>query len=117
MRSWIFLALATITVPQAAAKTSIRFKAVNTSPYVIRAVYVSSTSQSDWGANLLSTPLQPNHSVKLRFAGDCGTYDLRFVADKGVEFLVDEEQFCDDDDIVTVGAQAVTRQPAAAVPQ
>ncbi len=63
-----------------------------------------------WGENLLKgRTLGPGEFAVLRFSGDCGAYDLRFVAERGTEFLVDEEPFCDDDDVVTVAGRAVTK--------
>jgi len=46
-------------------------------------------------------------STLLSFKGDGGTCDLRFVVEKGTEFLEDEIEFCTDDDIVTIGAHTL----------
>ena len=97
----------------AGEESVIRFRVVNASPHTIRAVYACSTRESKWGENLLKKPtLGPGQKATLHLRGGCGLFDLRFVAEKGMEFLEDEVEFCDDDDVVTIGGRkgdALTR--------
>ena len=95
------------------AKTSIRFKLVNTSPNTIRAAYVSAADKGQWGDNLMKTALPSGQSVTLVFGGDCGSYDVRFVTDKKVEFLDEDVQFCDDDDVVTIDKNRIAKTKPA----
>ena len=94
----------------------IRFRVVNASSHTIHAVYACSSRESKWGPNLLKKPtLQPGQKAVLHLRGGCGVFDLRFVAEKGTEFMEDEVEFCDDDDVVTIGGRkgdALTRVKA-----
>jgi hypothetical protein len=88
----------------------IRFRVVNASPHTIREVYVCPSTTPTWGPNLLTQkPLKPGMKGVFRFKGGCGTYDVRLVADQGVEFLEEEVEFCDDDDVITIGQRALSR--------
>jgi hypothetical protein len=99
-----------LTTSAFAAPRSIRFKVVNNSPHVIEAVNVAVPSSPRWGDNLLVRgSLKPGASAVIELVGECGTYDLRFVATKGVQYLVESESFCADDDVVVVGAHEVKK--------
>ena len=114
--SWLIVAMAlTLGLPGAGnAKTSIRFKLVNASPHTIRAAYVSAADKGQWGDSLLNgAPLPPGQSVTLVITGDCGSYDVRFVTDKKVEFLDEDVQFCDDDDVVTIDKSGIAKAKPA----
>ena len=109
-----------------------RFTAVNRSPYVIRAVYACPPRSPSWGANLIDgKALPPGQEVALELKDGCGTYDLRFVADDGIEFLEDGVAFCgadgaaaatprpdDREDVITIGRDdlARTQRPRVAAP-
>ncbi len=107
----VLLAVAVSSTPAQAAE--INFKLVNSSDQVITAVFVSRSRTPKWGPDLLrGAPLKPGGEIALSFSGDCGLYDLRLKAKKGVEFLADEEHFCADGDVVTVKDQALSKQSA-----
>jgi serine protease Do len=103
------------TEPESAeAAKGIRVRLVNASAHTIHRVFASRSGTPSWGSNLLKRgPMRPGARASIRLAGDCGTYDLRFVAEKGVELLEDEIEFCDDNDVVTVGAETVGRKKAS----
>ncbi len=97
---------------------TIRVKVVNTSPYPIRQIYACPSGVSTWGANLLQkSPLAPGERATINVRGECGSYDLRLVADNGTEFLEEEMDFCDDDDVLTVTQDRLSRARAAKKPQ
>jgi hypothetical protein len=107
------------------AATPSRFTAVNGSPYVIRAVYACSPRSPSWGVNLIEgKTLPPGRQIAVELKQGCGTYDLRFVADDGIEFLEDGVPFCgataeeagaqsaapgDRDDVVTLGKDSLAK--------
>jgi hypothetical protein len=67
----------------------------------VRAVFVSASSNSDWGASILGNlPLAPGSSTTLTFSGDCSTHDLRIVVDGSAEFSDDDLQFCFSDNSI-----------------
>jgi hypothetical protein len=75
-----------------------RFTAVNRSRYRIHAVHACSPRAATWGKNLIEgRVLEPSRDVAVVLRGGCGVYDLRFVAEDGIEFLEDEVPFCGDD--------------------
>jgi hypothetical protein len=75
-----------------------RFVAENRSPYAIHAVYACPPRSATWGANLIEgRTLAPGRRLAVELRGGCGVYDLRFVAEDGIEFLEDEVPFCADD--------------------
>ncbi len=91
--------------PVAAQRAAIRFKVVNATPDEIVAVYACPTGAAQWGPNLLTRgPLAPGQRRVLAIAGECGLYDLRLVAPGGKEYMDEELTFCEDDDVVTIGA-------------
>lgn len=95
-----------------------RVKVVNASPYAIREVYACPTGASKWGGNLLAqAPLKPGERATVTVRGACGSYDLRLVAENGTEFLDEELEFCDDDDVLTVGEDRLSRTRAVKKPQ
>jgi hypothetical protein len=97
----------------AAEKTSIRMKIVNASKHAVQAVYVSRTDASGWGENLLKQPqLKAGQRVVITAPGGCGRYDVRLVAPKGVELVDEDVDFCDDDDVVTLQGDKLTRKKA-----
>ena len=103
--------LMTTTQVGAEPPRKIRVRLVNASPHTIHQVFASRSGTPSWGANLLANgPIRPGSRAVVRFAGDCGTYDLRFLADKGTELMEEEVEFCDDDDVVTVGADRIDRR-------
>jgi hypothetical protein len=109
------LMLATLLLVTTQAPTEpprrIRVKLVNASPHTIHQVFASRSETPSWGDNLLTKgPIRPGSRAVVRFAGDCGAYDLRFVAEKGAELLEDDVDFCDDDDVVTIGADRIDRR-------
>jgi len=90
-------------------RSSIEFRVVNHSSHVIHRIYVSPSRNPQWGENLLKgLPLSKRGEVALQLAGTCGTFDLRFVADEGIEYLDDEVDLCDRHDLVTIGERALT---------
>jgi hypothetical protein len=94
----------------------IRFRVVNAGPHVIHGVYVCPSTKPTWGPNLLTRgPLKPGMKAFFRFSGRCGSYDLRLVADDGIEFLEEELEFCEDDDVVTIGKSVLTRLKQSAI--
>jgi hypothetical protein len=112
----LILATVLLMTAQAGVETpgKIRVRLVNASPHTIHQVFASRSDTSRWGANLLANgPLRPGSRAVVGFAGDCGTYDLRFVAEKGTELLEEEVDFCDHDDVVTIGSDRVHRKKPA----
>jgi serine protease Do len=112
----LMLATVLLVTTQAAAEPprKIIVRLVNASRHTIHEVFASRSGTPNWGGNLLkSGPIRPGSRRVVRFAGDCGTYDLRFVAEKGTELLEDEIDFCDDDDVVTIGADGIDRRKPA----
>lgn len=119
MKRWVGLLMfcaACLTPPVTeasdAAKRSIRMKIANSSPHPIREAYVAGKGQSTWGPNLLAKPLERGGEAAVLIPGGCGTYDLRFVVDEKTEYLEDELEFCEDDDVVTLGTNTVRRSKA-----
>ena len=99
----------------AAPARTIRVRLVNASPHTIEEVFASRSDTPSWGATLLANgPLRPGGRAFVRFVGDCGTYDLRFLAQKGTELMEEEVEFCDDDDIVTIGGDRIRRRKPGA---
>jgi hypothetical protein len=94
------------------AADALRFKVVNSTPDVIREVYVCPTGAEKWGANLLRQPLKPGQSVALAFEGACGSYDIRMVAPDGKEYMDDEVEFCEQDDVMTIRDGALKKRGA-----
>jgi len=92
----------------------IRFKLVNRGGYALEKVFVSPTGTANWGDDLLKgRVLRTGQSLVLHLKGGCGLYDLRFVGQAGVEYMDEEVQFCDDDDIVTVDKSAIKKSKPA----
>jgi hypothetical protein len=103
------------------------FITVNRSPYPIRAVYACPPRSATWGSNLIEgRSLAPGQRIAVELKGGCGVYDLRFVADDGIEFFEDGVPFCaategeaatlteqagpaDREDMVTLGADSITK--------
>lgn len=72
-----------------------RLEGVNASPRLIREAYVARSTERGWGANRLQgRPLAPGGSISLEISGECGPYDVRFVADAGVELEAEEVELC-----------------------
>ncbi len=101
----VLAALLAGPVPVEAQRAAIRFKVVNATADEIVAVYACPTGAAQWGPNLLTRgPLAPGQRRILALTGDCGLYDLRLVAPGGKEYMDEELTFCEDDDVVTIGA-------------
>jgi len=96
----------------AQAKTSVRFKMWNSSEHVIEAVYISPVAETRWGKNLIKSAVRPGQKFALLIPGGCGTYDMRFVAPDGVEYIRDAVQFCEDDHVVRIGGRALRKMTA-----
>jgi len=94
-------------------KTSIRFRMWNSSEHVIEAVHISPSTESRWGRNLIQRPVKPGQKFVLSIPGGCGTYDLRFVAPDGIEYIREAVAFCDDDEVVRIGGRALRKLTAA----
>jgi hypothetical protein len=97
--------------PEAAAR---KFEVVNGSPQHIRAVHVSPSRSPQWGPNLLAKALAPGERATVNVAGECGRYDVRLVAEKGMEFIEDEVELCADGDVLDVAKESLTRSRRAA---
>lgn len=98
------------------ASSPIRISLVNASRHVIRKAYVSPSGSSSWGSNLLASKdagsgsppaLKPRQRAAVNFSTECGRFDIRLVADGGTEFLEDEVELCDDDNVLTVTNDAL----------
>ncbi len=100
-----------VLVVRADERAPLRVLLVNSGPHKILAAYACAPSAAHWGDNLLTVrALQPEQQTLLELKGGCGTYNLRFVADDGIEYLEDEVAFCND----RQGVQAATDTSAAA---
>ena len=72
-----------------------RVDGVNASQRVFREAYVAPSKERGWGANRLKgRALAPGESVSLDVSAECGLYDVRFVADAGVELEAEEIDLC-----------------------
>lgn len=88
---------------------SIEFRVVNRSSHVIHRIYVSPSRSPQWGDNLLKgQPLAARGTTVLRLSATCGIFDLRFVADEGIEYLDDEVELCDRNEVATIGERGLT---------
>jgi hypothetical protein len=94
-------------------RTAIRFHMWNSSEHVIQEVYVSPASDQRWGKNLLKHAVAPGQKFALAIPGGCGTYDVRFVAPDGIEYIQDAVHFCEDDDVVRISKRTLRRMKAA----
>lgn len=101
----------------AADDVAIRLRMVNASRHVIREAYVSPSGTPGWGPDLLrATPttrgaaprtVAPTGREELELRAPCGTFDVRLVAEGGTEYLVDEQELCGDEDVLTVTNDAL----------
>lgn len=105
------------TATAAPARSAFRVRVVNTSPQVIREVYLAPTGSQTWGPNLLGVrPLRPGQRVTVPVDSRCGTYDVRLVAVDGrTEYLDEDVEFCGDD-VLTVGRGDLKRTRPLPVP-
>lgn len=88
-----------------AAERAIRFELSNKTGGEIRAVYITPSKSPKWGENLLKNgSVAAGKTLSLSFAGECGLYDVRLVAPGGREYLDDEVAFCEENDVLMVGA-------------
>lgn len=87
---------------------SFHLNLVNTGRHTISAFQASPTKSADWGANLLSNPLGPKQQATVTIAGDCGQFDIRFVAEKGTRLHDDDVSLCDGDSL-TIGDRTVKK--------
>ena len=73
---------------------------------------------SGWGTNRLQgRTLAPGESVALEIAGECGPYDVRFVADGGMELEGEEVELCPADGswlVIVLGARGLDITTGAA---
>lgn len=117
MHSIRVLSIAAVVVASTAsaqtARTSFRFKMWNSSEHTIQAVYVSPSSETRWGRNVLHRPVRPGEKLMFSIAGGCGSYDLRFVAEDDIEYIREDVRFCEDDHVVRIGDRALRRMTAA----
>jgi len=92
----------------------IRISLVNASHHVIRKAYISPTGSASWGPNLLAPKtagqqpaLKGTERADLSLTKECGRFDIRLVADGGTEFLEDDMELCDEDNVLTVTNDAL----------
>jgi hypothetical protein len=118
----ILLAVLIAVEPTAApGGHEIRVKLINASARRLRAIHVSPSGASSWGENLLGRGQEPERARRLAaegltatdrtetaVPGDCGLYDVRLVAENGVEFLLDGVNLCEDGDVLTVTDRELT---------
>jgi hypothetical protein len=111
-----------VSAPPSAEPVTLGFRLVNAGTHRIRAVHVSASRDPGWGENLLGRGLQssarqalqkdglkPGQRIEVSLTGPCGLYDVRIVAEKGTEFVEDEVELCEADDVVTVGTAELRR--------
>ncbi len=83
------------TPAAASERAPVRVALVNSGPHVIHAAYASPPSAATWGDNLLTErALRPEQQTVIELKDGCGVYNLRFVADDGIEYLEDEVALC-----------------------
>jgi hypothetical protein len=93
-----------------AAERVIRFELDNRTGGEIRAVYITPSKSPKWGENLLkSGALTTGKTLSLSFNGECGLYDVRLVAPGGREYMDEEVSFCEENDVLTVGATEIRK--------
>ena len=111
-------ALLLIIAPLAAVAEKIEFTVINNSTQAIQGVYVSLSTASQWGPNLLtSQSLAPGASALVRVGGHCGSYDIKLVADNGIEFLDEETALCANGGTISIGDKGLTNSlPPAPTP-
>jgi len=85
----VLFVLASPAGPPADA-TSRWFEVVNGTREQIRAIHVSLSRDSKWGPNRIDRPLNPGERASVVVTGLCALYDVRHVAEKGVEYVEDE---------------------------
>lgn len=69
----------------------------NESSYALDEVYLAEEFDSDWGPNLLRSPLFPGDELVIVDI-ECGTYDALVVDETGVECELRNLDLCLDDD-------------------
>jgi len=103
------LVLALVPSLRSQDRSSIELRVVNQSPHVIHRIYVSPSRSPQWGDDLLKgRPLPQSGATALRLSATCGAFDLRVVAEEGIEYLDDEVELCNGDDVVTIGERSLT---------
>ena len=86
---------------------------VNSSTGNVAEVYVSRSTNSLWGPNLLKQSLAAGSSTNLSLKGRCGTYDVRIVGDGGFEYIATTQRMCPKHDVITLTDQGLTIQAAS----
>jgi len=104
------LLVAGLLVMDPGSNASIRVKVVNAVGHRIERVYASPSDAPTWGEELLKGHLiKTGDTTIIHLKDGCGTYDLRFVASEGVEYMDEDVRFCEDDDVVTLHKGAVKK--------
>ncbi len=71
---------------------------INDSDYAIIGIYLTPTDSSTWGPNLLRSDLYPGEEITIDFI-DCDYYDIKLVDEDYVECVVEDIDFCFDNDV------------------
>ena len=72
---------------------------VNDSDYAIVEINLTPTDSVTWGRNLLGSDwLYPDEEITIDFI-DCDYYDVRLVDDTYAECIIEDVDFCFDDDV------------------
>ena len=96
-----------------AAAKPLALVVANTGKHVLHGVYVAPFRAASWGKNLLGDrSLKTGDTAEIQLASGCGTYNVRLVAEDGIEFLDDEVAFCQDEDLLIVGESDLTKASA-----
>ena len=110
---WLVVASSIVTE---AADRAIRFELENKTGSEIRAVYITPSKSPTWGENLLKSGiLTSGKALPLSFNGECGLYDVRLVAPGGREYMDEEVSFCEENDVLIVGATEMRKAARGAI--
>ncbi|HKR62262.1 MAG TPA: hypothetical protein VJZ00_00920 [Thermoanaerobaculia bacterium] len=90
------LLLLVVCLPLSAAKKKATVKVINQSKWEIHHLYLSSSTEDDWGPDQLGEDvLTKGDSITLTNI-DCDTYDVKVVDEDGDECVIEEVDLCGD---------------------
>ncbi len=95
----ILFALTAFAVPAFAKGKKATIKVINQSKWEIHHLYLSSTSDKQWGPDQLGDETIGNGESFTLTHIDCDDYDIRIVDEDGDECVVEEVNLCGDDTV------------------
>ena len=97
--SVVLLLVLTASVPAFAAKKKATIKVVNQSKWEIHHLYLSSTTDHEWGPDQLGDEVIGSGETFTLSKIDCDDYDIRLVDEDGDECVVEEVNLCGDETV------------------